>query len=127
MVLIVATIVLAVAILAGTIALVLLDEMHRPSSDLRRLGGLLALVMGGAGMWLLISSVEVDGVQCGSAVGAAQALIDQSIQAAAGCFNARLVQLALSATCILGGTVLVLFTRHDWTRFRVNRLARSTQ
>lgn len=127
MVLVVATVVLAVAILVATLALVLLDEMRRPSSDLRRLGGLLALVLGGAGMWLLISSVEVDGVQCGIAVGAVQALVDQTVQAATGCFEARLLHLGLSAACIIGGTVLVLFTRHDWTQFRVNRPARSTQ
>jgi hypothetical protein len=60
-VLIVATIALAAAIFVATIALVLLDEMHRPSSEIRRLGGLLALVAGGAGMWLLISAVEVNG------------------------------------------------------------------
>lgn len=112
MVLITATIALAAAIVVGTMALVLLDEMRRPSSELRRLGGLLALVLGGAGIWLLISAVEVNGVYCGVAVGVVQEFFEKSVQAA-GCSETRLLHLALSTACILGGTALVLITRRD--------------
>lgn len=123
MVLITATIALAAAIFVGTIALVLLDEMHRPSSEIRRLGGLLALVAGGAGMWLLISTVEVNGVSCGVAVGVIQEFLDKTVQSA-GCSDARFLHLALSAVCILGGTALVLITRRDWAAARAAEAAR---
>jgi len=113
-VLIVATIALAAAIVVATIGLVLLDEMRRPSSEIRRLGGLLALVLGGAGIWLLISAVDVNGASCGLAVGAVQEFFDKTVQVAAGCSDARHLHLLLSAVCILGGTVLVLITRRDW-------------
>ncbi|PFG18319.1 hypothetical protein ATK74_2903 [Propionicimonas paludicola] len=113
MVLITATIALAAAIVVGTIGLVLLDEMRRPSSELRRLGGLLALVLGGAGMWLLVSAVEVNGAFCGIAVGVVQELFEASVQAASGCSDTRRLHLLLSAACILGGTALVLITRRD--------------
>lgn len=113
MVLIVATIALAVAIVAATLGLVLVDEVRRPSSEIRRLGGLLALVLGGAGIWLLISGVDVGGVYCGLAVGVIQEFTDKAVQVAAGCFDTRRLHLLLSAACILGGTVLVLITRRD--------------
>ena len=125
MVLIVATIALAAAIFVGTIALVLLDEMRRPSSEIRRLGGLLALVAGGAGMWLLISTVEVNGVSCGAAVGVIQEFLDKTVQSV-GCSDARFLHLALSAACILGGTVLVLFTRRDWAGEKAAQTARNS-
>lgn len=113
MVLIAATIALAAAIVVGTMALVLLDEMRRPSSELRRLGGLLALVLGGAGMWLLVSGVESSGAFCGIAVGVVQDFFDKTVQVASGCSDTRLLHVGLSAACILGGTVLVLITRRD--------------
>jgi len=112
-VLVTATIALAAAVLVATIGLVLLDEMRRPSSELRRLGGLLALVLGGAGMWLLVSAVQVNGIECGLAVGVVQEFFDKTVQAAVGCTDMRRLHLMLSAACILGGTVLVLITRRD--------------
>ncbi len=111
MVLITATTALAAAIVVATIGLVLLDEMRRPSSELRRLGGLLALVLGGAGMWLLVSGVQVNGIECGLAVGIVQEFFDNTVQAALGCTDMRRLHVLLSAACILGGTVLVLITR----------------
>lgn len=124
MVLIVATIALAAAIVVATVTLVLVDEMRRPSSELRRLGGLLALVLGGAGICLLVSTVEVNGVSCGVAVGIVQEIFEKAVEAAAGCSDTRLLHLALSAACILGGTVLVLVTRRDWAAAQSAEAAR---